>query len=111
MDVANKHFAPFIIQSSYATEILTNNPPDGPIRGQDVCSDYSTDSEPESPEPASHGQVVADGKPALLPLPPPPEAIVVHSTTQTANQTAEPPNSSGAPIRRRCDRTCQRPRG
>ena len=64
-----------------------NKPPDGPIHGQDVCSDSSSDSEPESPEPASPGQVVADGQPPLPPLPPPPEAIVVHSTTPTANHT------------------------
>ena len=44
------------------TPAILDKPPDGPIRGQDVCSDYSTDSEPESPEPASYGQVVADGQ-------------------------------------------------
>ena len=88
------------------TPALLDKPPDGPIPGQDVCFDYSTDSEPESPEPARHGQVVADGKPSLLFLPPPSEAIVVHPITLTANHTAEPPDSSGAP-----KHTCQRPRG
>ena len=44
------------------TPALLEKPPDGPIRGQDMCSDSFTDSERESPEPAGHGQVVADGQ-------------------------------------------------
>ena len=74
------------------TSALPNKPPDGPIRGQDMCSDSSSDSEPGSSELTSPNQVVAAEQPALQPLPPPPEAIVVHSTTPAANHT-HPPTS------------------
>ncbi|KAK2193419.1 hypothetical protein NP493_13g08018 [Ridgeia piscesae] len=91
------------------TPALPNKPPDGPIRGQDMCSDSSSDSEPGSSEATSPDQVVAAEQPALPPLPPPPEAIVVHPTTPAADHTAEPSDSSCAPTRR-CERTRQRPR-
>ena len=48
---------------------------------------------------------------ALPPLPPPPEAIVVHPTTPAADNTAKPPDSSGAPTRMsERNRQRQRPR-
>ena len=90
------------------TPALPDKPPDGPVTGQDVCSGSSSDSEPGSPEPASPDQVVAAEQPVLPSLPPPPETIVVHPPT--ADHTAEPPDSSGAPIRGRCERTRQRSR-
>ena len=92
------------------TPAIPDKPADGPIRGQSVCSDYSPDSEPVSPEPASHGRDVAGEQPPSPPLPPPPEAIVVNPTTPIADHAAEPLVSSRAPIRRRSERTRQRPR-
>ena len=74
-----------------------------------MCSDSSSDSEPESSEPTSPDQVVAAEQPALPPLPPPPEAIVVHPTTPAADHMAEHPDSSCAPTRR-SERNRQRPR-
>ena len=51
--------SPPVRESQHYSPALPYKRPDGHIRGQDVCSDSSSNSEPGSSKPTSPGQVAA----------------------------------------------------